>query len=126
MATNVGDFRVTGVDKVSKAIRDLAKDFPAAAAVALNEIAEETMTDAKEHTPVRYGILRASGHVSDLATPDRVEATLAFSTSYAIWVHERTELRHAVGEAKFLEHAVQRTAATFRERFAKRMEDILG
>ena len=112
--------------RVSDNLRRLAAKFPQAAAIALNEIAETTVTDAKEHTPVQYGTLRASGHVSETATPDDLSVTLAFGTSYAVFVHENLNAHHDVGEAKFLEHAVQRTAVSFPERMAAEMKSILG
>ena len=56
---------------------------PLQVAVALNELAEETMLDSKQHTPVRYGILRKSGHVSKTATASSLRAELAYGTDYA-------------------------------------------
>lgn len=101
-------------DKEAKAqLLALATTAAVTAAVAVNEVAEVTMTDARSRTPVRFGILKDSGKVSRHATARRLEADLTYGTEYAIWVHERTELRHSVGEAKFLEKALTKTAATF-------------
>lgn len=112
------DIVLTGLDRVVNNLDRLAQLFPRAAAQALNAVAETTMTDAKERTPVRYGILRASGKVSRMATAGKLEADLTFGTEYAIFVHERTELRHKTGEAKFLERALLKTAGTFPEDIA--------
>lgn len=109
-------FQVTGIEQVSANLAHIASRFTSAAAAALNEIAEATMTDAKERTPVDTGRLRASGkveHAKPLALVGNIQATLTFGTEYAVYVHERTQLRHAVGEAKFLERAVAKTAVTF-------------
>ena len=105
-------FQIKGISEVSQALKRLALHFPYSAAKALNEIAEVTMTDAKERTPVEFGRLKASGNVSTHATPTRLAAQLTFGTEYAVYVHE-IPARHAVGEVKFLENAVNKAAATF-------------
>ena len=109
-------FRVTGIEQVSDNLRRLAQSVPIRAAQALNVVAEETMTDAKERTPVDTGTLKRSGKVHQHATPRRLSAGLSYGTEYAVFVHERTELRHHVGEAKFLENAIKFTSMFFAER----------
>lgn len=112
----MASFRVTGIENVSENLRRLAQRVPVRAAQALNIVAEETMTDAKERTPVDTGALMRSGKVHQYATPNRLSAGLSFGTEYAVFVHERTELRHRNGEAKFLENAVKFTSMFFAER----------
>lgn len=80
------------------------------AKIALVRMAEKTMTKAKELTPVDTGALRASGHVQ---RPEEVgyeiRVRLGFggaAAPYAIIVHERTDVHHPVGQAKFLESAL--------------------
>ena len=111
-------FRVTGVEQISQNLRHLVQRVPAQAAQALNVVAEECMTDAKERTPVDTGTLKRSGKVHQHATPRRLAAGLSFATEYAVYVHERTELRHATGEAKFLENDIKFTSLFFAERIA--------
>lgn len=117
---------VTGHQAMSRRMLKLAALAPSSAAIALNEVAEETMTDSKEHTPVEFGVLKGSGHVFQHATPARMEAKLAYGTEYAIYVHERTELRHEVGEAKFLENALNRTSSTIAKRITSKMRAIMA
>ena len=112
--------------KVTARLLALANTFPQAAAVALNEVAEVTMTDAKERTPVQYGRLKASGIVAEYATARNLKARLAFGTEYAVFVHERLELRHKVGEAKFLERALAKTARTFAADIKAKIMQILN
>ena len=112
--------------KVSARLLALANTFPQAAAVALNEVAEVTMTDAKERTPVQYGRLKASGNVATYATTRSLRARLVFGTEYCVWVHERLELRHKVGEAKFLERAMSKTALTFAADIKAKIMQILN
>ncbi len=104
---------ITGIASVSDALYRLADSMLSESAIVLNAIAEATMTDAKEHTPVQYGVLRRSGKVDTHAEPTRLHAVLSFGTEYGVYVHEDLRARHHVGEAKFLENAVKRAALTF-------------
>lgn len=117
---------VTGIDRVTERLTALAREYPAAAAQALNEIAEATMTVAKERTPVDTGVLRGSGKVSAHATAADPSATLTYGTEYAAAVHENLRARHTVGEAKFLESAVNDAARTLGEDVAKGIREITG
>ena len=110
--------KVTGVHQVGKALRQLAMSVPIDAARALNVVAEETMTNAKERTPVGTGTLKRSGKVHEYATARRLSAGLSFGTEYAVYVHERMNVSHPNGEAKFLENAVKFTALYFEQRIA--------
>ena len=111
-------FTVTGLGEVSAALRQLAAQVPIEAARALNVVAEETMTEAKIRTPVETGNLRRSGKVHQYAKPYDLSADLSFGTEYAVYVHERVNVRHKTGEAKFLENAIKFTALSFEERIA--------
>lgn len=79
----------------------------------LYAVANNIMTDSKEHTPVDLGNLRASGYVtlpqgrgvSELVVEVGYGGTAA---SYAVTQHEATGHVHPVGEAKFLENALGR------------------
>lgn len=68
--------------------------------------AESMMTKAKRLTPVDTGRLRASGRVYRGTITPRVVVMLGFHTSYSIIVHEDLKAHHPVGQAKFLETAV--------------------
>lgn len=127
----MASFKVTGIDGVERNLYRLAERYPRAAAKIVNEIAETTMTAAKEMTPVDFGVLKASGHVSRYATWRNLAADLSFGTEYAVPVHEHLS-EHSphswvVAEAsgagvhfspagtgpKFLERAVLKAAQTF-------------
>lgn len=116
------DYTLVGAAEVSKNLQLLAATIPIAAAAALNAVAEETMTDAKNRTPVEFGTLKRSGKVEQHAKPNDLSAVLSFGTEYAVYVHERTNLRHRVGEAKFLERAVAFTSRWFEQRIANELK----
>lgn len=102
--------KVTGFTEFLRVIRTLGTRATGIAGGALSREAERIMTDAKGRTPVATGALRSSGQV---AAPDvtasGVVVELGFgntSVGYAVPVHERLDVRHPVGEAKYLERAV--------------------
>ena len=114
--------RLTGLDEVRKRVERAQEAAPSEIAGALNEEAERVMTRAKRLTPVDTGTLRASGIVE---SPEfrrfEVIITLGFggpAAPYAIFVHERTEIRHTVGQPKFLEDAVIQSVPGFSDRVA--------
>jgi len=83
----------------------------AAARQALGEFAQHTIGDAQVLTPVDTEALQDSG-IALPVTGDRdgISAELGFNTSYAMAVHERLELNHPVGQAKYLETALRNKA----------------
>lgn len=61
---------------------------------------------AGEKTPVRLGILKASRSTGLIQRGDNPQAAVTYGASYAPFVHENLEAHHNVGQAKFLEAAV--------------------
>ena len=101
---------VTGFAEFTRLLRTLGIKAPIAAGGALYREAERIMTAAKSRTPVDTGALRASGAVSqpDMTT-NGVTVEMGFgntSVNYAVVVHERLDVFHPTGEAKYLEKAV--------------------
>jgi hypothetical protein len=88
----------------------------------LRHAAEETRTYAVELTPKDRGHLRASAEVT--VDPATLEAAISYNTPYAVYVHERLELNHKVGEAKFLEKAIAAKAEEMRAILAKYLEKV--
>lgn len=117
---------IRGLDQLQRNLIRLAQEGVAAAGAALREEAEIEMTEAKERTPVRYGVLKASGTVTGPEGPEQA-VRMSFggdAREYAIFVHENLEMFHRVGQAKFLEsvllesipYLTQRVAANMRRR----------
>jgi hypothetical protein len=92
----------------------------------LNLEANLIMTESKRDTPVDTGTLRGSGHVQ----PPKVglqtlSVTMGFggaASAYAIIQHERTDLRHQSGTAKFLERNVKAHELSFARRLVKHLD----
>lgn len=97
---------VRGLDQVKAGLTAYQAEVRQALTQEVAREGEEIMTESKRLVPVLTGALRASGHVLPVEdTPTGVRLTLAYGNSavqYAIYVHERVELRHPVGMARFL------------------------
>jgi spore germination protein YaaH len=145
--------KTKSINTVSKGLRKLAKQFPQWAAEALNEEAEETMTESKAMTPVSQrgrkvkgkkdrvgkpgGRLRRSGRVHH-ATPKDLIALLTYSTDYAVYVHEipappaksspggRSARHKSPTQWKYLETPVNERALKFDKRIASEIKRKLA
>ena len=74
--------------------------------------------DSRRRTPVDRGLLRDSIYVKPPKVGD-VAGEIGYSAPYAIFVHERTELRHRVGQAKFLQTAINASRKGFTRRVGR-------
>jgi type VI protein secretion system component VasA len=61
-------------------------------------------------TPVQYGKLRASAVTTSSTVNGSPITVIAYTAAYAPFVHEILTARHKIGQAKFLEAAVQENA----------------
>lgn len=121
---------------VRDGLRRLMNSLPRSAAIALNELADETMMRSMELTPVRYGDLRRRAKVSKRATQTQLKAELTYASEYAVYVHEipappakssgGRSARHRVGQWKFLETAVNETGRNLPARLAAKLAAISG
>lgn len=114
--------KIAGLKGLTARLNGLAKSAPREAAAALYQEGLALQALAVSKTPVDTGRLRASAGVSP---PERrgnvVEVFVYFGTNYAVYVHERLDVHHPVGEAKFLENAARERAPGFRDRMADRI-----
>ena len=135
--------KTTVVNTVSTKLKQLASEVPQWAAQALNEEAEETMTESKALVPVSRvkgkagGRLRRSGRVRH-ATQKSLTAMLTYSTDYAIYVHEipappaksspggRSATHKPPTQWKYLETPVNQRAPKFSGRIASEIKRKIG
>lgn len=68
------------------------------------------------------GTLRQSHYVAP-PTDGNMEVEVGYGTDYAVYVHEREELRHLVGNAKFLERPFNAIRGGYIDRLARRIAD---
>lgn len=62
---------------------------------------------SKVLTPIVTGNLRGDTETKPFGTADNPAVEIRYNATYAVFVHERTELHHPVGQAKFLETALK-------------------
>lgn len=105
-----------GFDQVAQRLQAAGAAARPAVARAMFNVASKITQDAKDLTPVETGSLVASGSPTPPeitgaggagAGGGEMSASVVFTESYAVWVHERLELKHPRGgQAKFLETAL--------------------
>jgi hypothetical protein len=126
-----------GTEEMTRGIERLTKGVPSRLGSALANVAEEICTSAKKLTPVDTGNLRSSIHVE---RPPKITAravevrfgaggpagvgniggeTNTEVVSYAYVIHEDLEMRHASGQAKFLEIPFEEAKRDFGRRLLK-------
>lgn len=97
-----------------------------AAGEGLRAAGEKILDEAGERTPVDTGRLKGSrAMVGPTGSGNKIEVVLQYGTTYAIYVHERLELNHPVGQAKFLESAVIDGVDTFIEEMNKALRSAI-
>lgn len=112
------DIVVTGNKKIAQNLKRMNGRAEKALGAGLYGVGNNIMTQSKRQTPVDTGTLKGSGYVT---LPQKDRGTLVVelgyggpAKEYAVYVHERLDLRHPEGgEAKFLEKSINEVRATF-------------
>ena len=95
---------VTGEKDVIAALTEWQIKYPRATSAAVYAEGLRIYTRSQEQVPVDTGRLRASGILFPTKTRGlKFSVVIAYGTDYGLDVHERTEIGHVVGKAKFLE-----------------------
>lgn len=117
---------VTGAKEIHARLLQMIAQTPRELGAALYEEALIVEQTSRGRTPVLTGALRASHETSlPSLSRDSVEVTISVggpAAPYAVAVHEKVEVRHPVGQAKFLESAVLESIPTLPERLAARIK----
>ena len=125
----MASFEIEGVPAFRAALKRAGDRAPLAMAAALVIEAEGAMRESRELVPVDNSILKGSGVV----LPPEITArgvTVDFgyggeASDYAVIQHERTDFRHTVGQAKFLEQPVLERASGMGTRMAATVRKFL-
>ncbi len=99
-------------NQVSENCKRIAKAMPLLARLALYRAGLFVQAEAQKRTPVDTGYLRASAKTR---MENDYAVLISYDAAYAIFVHERTNLRHKVGEAKFLQNAIDKNKSQIRK-----------
>lgn len=118
----------TGTAQMTAKLNALAARFPQRVARALYQEALVELKEMKRRTPVDTGALRASEEVEEPTISGRdiaVRVTAGGpSAPYALIVHERLDVDHPVGQAKFMESVIHESQPYMAQRIATRLEGL--
>ena len=118
---------VKGIKDAQRNLRAYQKRVRGAVGKALHAEGQAIMREAKKEVPVDTGRLRQTGFVGRAVDgPKGPTVPIGFGTKYALPVHERLEVHHPVGKAKYLEDPVNRAKKGFPARIASRVKRMLG
>lgn len=115
---------VTGIADVTRKLQRFAAQFPDELKSALRSELEIESTESQRRTPVDTGALRQSHRVEVKDDGDDIVGTITVggpAAPYAVDVHERLDVFHPVGQAKFLESTLAESKAHLANRVAKRI-----
>lgn len=80
----------------------------AAGVKGVDQFANHVIGKAQKLAPIEFGTLKASGVAEKAeAKGNDIFAVVGFNTNYAAAVHERLDLNHDQGQAKYLEDAMR-------------------
>ena len=114
------EIKVKGMQRVLKAIGDLAMKAPECSKAAMFVEGLHVMRLSQRLVPVDQGRLRASGYVQKPDARGRVE--IGYATEYALAQHEGLDFAHTTGQAKYLEAAIDSTRGGRADRVAATAE----
>lgn len=115
------------VGKLLAGLKDYEQRVRDAALKGVDVFGLHVLGDAQQLCPVDTGALVASA-TEEPARLDGNEVTkrIGFNTDYAAAVHERLDVLHAQGQAKFLETAIRNNAPKFPTFVANRIKAATG
>lgn len=119
-----------GADELRRRLRALQRpDVLAEIGGALVREAEGVIGASQPLVPVDTGTLRGTGGVDPPEIePGKVSVVLGYggpAASYAVPVHERLDVTHEVGEAKYLERPFHERRAGIEERVGQAVETAI-
>jgi len=98
------------IDELVDDFEDAGDEIRKGASRGVEKFSRKVEAQAVEWTPFEYGTLQQSARTDE---EGELSYTVSFNTHYAIYVHERTELEHDQGRAKYLEEAMKAKRGDF-------------
>lgn len=109
---------ISGVTEVQQSMSRYASDAGQRFEKTLLVAGLIIQAEAQIRTPVDTSLLRNSARTRKKGTSFNTEVLVSFNTSYAVFVHE-IDIPHRIGEAFFLERAIEAKKKDIRELFIK-------
>jgi hypothetical protein len=98
----------------NRGVQTAREQFLAACVRATDQFGEHVVGDAAELAPVKTGALKASATTTPaVRVGESIDKEIGFNVDYAAAVHERLDLHHDQGQAKYLESALRENAPKF-------------
>ena len=112
-----------GVEDLLRKYNVMTRKYKDAIAAAVYQEGIVIGNKSIKQTPVDTGRLRQSFYISPPTNIDKPGVKMGYGTDYALAVHERTDVPHKTGKAKFLEDPVNEAKRGWANRIAKRTKD---
>lgn len=109
MAVNRDGFKIKRMEGTAKALGKLnshVRKIDGLTRAGMAAAAAIIKAESMKKTPVEFGNLKASHYIVEAETKSGPVAEVGLTAEYAAPVHEVLEATHEVGEAKFLENAI--------------------
>lgn len=101
------DYELEGLQKVQRNLNEKIDEIEEKSEKGIKEAGLLVERESKQRTPVDTGNLKGGTYTETITSSKGTGVEIGYTAKYAIHVHERTELNHPVGEAKFLEKALR-------------------
>lgn len=123
-------FEFEGMDTLTGILHNLSPRVTPYLVEMMTEASYEVFNISQEQVPVRYGVLKGSGHVEDPVVGENgVEILIGYggpAAQYALFVHENLTAEHAPPtKAKFLEDPMNDVLDRLIARLQGRMEGVI-
>ena len=119
--------KLSGIENVQQNLQNLDKVIEGVLKEELYKMGQHLRSESVKECPVDTGRLRASATVTPVKKEnEKYFVEVGYGTDYAIYVHERTELHHNIGKAKYLEDPLKRNTQFYKEWFEKIIRGITG
>ncbi len=103
---------VVGAKEVKAALKEVDKTYMLGTRERMTRAALHIQRESQKEVPVLTGTLKNSAGTRVTGVGLFIEAIVFYTAAYAIYVHERTDLKHKAGKkAKFLEDPARREKA---------------
>jgi hypothetical protein len=96
--------KVIGVEEIQRKLREANVTLGSEIQRGLTKAGLFLQRESQKVVPVEFGILKNSAGTRVIGSGWYTDVVVFYAASYAVYVHERTELKHKKGKmAKFLE-----------------------
>lgn len=115
----MAEVTITGLREVLKNMGAATKDIEGAVAAAIWQEGLDILGKSVKQVPVDSGTLKRSAYAAPPKGKDH-EVEIGYGTDYALAVHEREEVHHTVGNAKYLQRPFEDAQSGYANRVARR------